>query len=117
MVVLVRMSSSLLPNTHRTGLLYFSETIRPTRSTEEARSLTLAMSLMGQSVGTTRRQSRNSPSSRRQTRVALPTWKRMCLGPKVKEAMSSTSETIFSTSFSPGEGTTKLISRPVPSSG
>ena len=35
----------------------------------------------------------------------------------VKDAMSSTSDTIFSTSFKPGEGTTKFISRPVSPSG
>ena len=72
---------------------------------------------MGQLDGTTRRQSRNSPSSSLHTSVAFPTWNRMCFVPRVKAASSSTSVRIFSTSLSPAAGTTKFISRPVPSSG
>ena len=112
MVLEVRISTSWSEKTQRTGLLFFSETMRPTRSTLEDRSDTLATSLMGLPVGTTLRQSRKSPSSRRQTRVAEPTWKRMCLAPRRKEAFSSESVRIFSTSFRPWEGTTKFISRP-----
>ena len=40
MVVEVRSRTSLVVKMHRTGLLYFSETIRPTRSMEPARSET-----------------------------------------------------------------------------
>ena len=60
----------------------FSEMMRPARSMESVIFATLTASLIGWFCGRTRRQSRNSPSSSRQTSVASPMVKRICLEPR-----------------------------------
>ena len=108
-VVTVRNWAPSLENMQRTGLLYFSLTIRPTRSTVAVSSATLATSWIGVEAGIKRRHSANLPSSRRQIRVAFSTEKEMCFFPRVNFSSSSVSERIFSNSFRAAEGTTKLM--------
>ena len=82
--------------------------MRLTRSMEDGSSATFAVRTVPQFVGTTRRQSMNSPSSTRLTSRASPMEKRMCLSPSVKVTGSSESSRMRSISLRPAAGTTNF---------